>query len=320
MNNLFNQLASLLHVVAPDTRSAIVGGILGIFAGTAGAYINNARKQHQTNNAILNKNVGMQHANLTFTAYRRTKNENTTQRIRGLKSKFDLGKSFEGETKERYLEYLSRAATLASKSNTNPYVLDYLEQAIEESHKSLHGLFTRTLIQSYSQLDPKEIRNDIVRDLKKDISDFIDTISETKPGLFAGINIEKREGATLYPMFVAEKTGQHGQIKILVLREQDLDTTIVPDNEENILIRTGTKKYENSPDHPHMLRWRTTKLLVNRLRNNPSMKEEMSVQIIIPPAYRILNDEQLTRMGIIPRLPPEPYAKKSKSSFKPSYT
>jgi hypothetical protein len=122
------------------------------------------------------------------------------------------------------------------------------------------------------------------------------------PRLFDGVDFKKFNGATFFPVLVAEKEAQHKQIKILLIREYDLSPSSIPDMQENVLVRTASKQYKYVPDHPHLLRWRTTKSIIDRLNNDSDFAEGIATQVGLPFAIKTATPEARKKAGIMPPL------------------
>ncbi len=286
---------------------ALVGAVVSLTVGILIGRASSLRQQRRMHEALLKKDIGYQFSNVTYATYQwrtdNTKGKKCTQRLRPFDGKFNLAEVFNGKTQERYLEYIAKAAALAKKTEKNPYVFDYLEQAIKECNEGLpykiHRMATNVFSNSGS-LDPKEIHKDMMRDIKIALSKEIQRNAEAYPRLFDGVDFDEANGTRFYPMLVAEKEAQHTQIKILLLREYDLLEGNIPDQSQDVLVHTGRRQYECKPDHPHMLRWRTNRLMIDRLNSDEGFANKIAIQIGLPSNLQMATQEQRNKTGILP--------------------
>ena len=277
--------------------NVFLGASAGIVLSAVIKFGVDVKKQRTVNQAIADRDIGIQFANLVYTNHQRTKGENKyTQRLRTVASKLDLAKIFNGKAQERYLEYLSRANELARQSETNPYIPDYLEQAIENCHRGVW----QSAVNSFAKIDAKEIRNNILRDFKIGVAEYIQDRVGSYPRLFDGVDFEKAAGTTLYPMLVGEKESGRQQMKIILMRENDLRQGVIADREEHVNVRISKGRYAVDREHRDMLRWRTNVGLKQKLNKSSVARDEIRMQIGLPIELQMATQGQRNKTGLLP--------------------
>lgn len=279
-----------------DVRGALVSTVAGAFIATSIKFSYDIFQQRKINKAIAKKDIGINFANLVYTNHQRSKTNNIyTQRLRTVTSKLDLAKIFNGKAQGRYLEYLSKATELACRSENNPYVPDYIEQAIKDCHSG----FWQTAINVFAKIDATEIRRDMLRAFKLGVAEYLQDRATEYPRLFDGDDFEKFSGTTLFPMLVGEKESKHQQVKIVLMRQHDLLDNVIPNNSENVNVRTAKSTYRYDPDHRDMLRWRTNIKLKEKLKD-ADVRAETGIQINLPVVLQMATQEQRDKVGMLP--------------------
>jgi hypothetical protein len=160
---MYDKFFSLLTAQIPGEVVALVLTTAFTAVGAVGAGVYDQRK---INKALVENDDGIEEANVVYTTYQRQSGGRFKQRLRTFDGDFNLKKIFNQKTQKRYFEYLSKAAELASQSEDNPIVYDYLEQAVRECHSSLY----RRAVGLFVKPDPQKICENIYRKIKLGVS------------------------------------------------------------------------------------------------------------------------------------------------------